>query len=107
MPQKELDLHQFTSVYVAQLRTGPPKIVRSEVIKLNPLRQLRTTYQTTFSEIPRPHEVPCRTALNTLPSATVAAAIHLSTVLLTQIGIGTVRTWLPLPTRSTMARFPC
>jgi hypothetical protein len=37
MPQKELDLLQFTSVYVAQLRTGPPKIVRSEVIKLNPL----------------------------------------------------------------------
>jgi hypothetical protein len=33
-------------------------------------------------------EVPCRlTALNTLPSATVAATIHLSTVLLTQIGI--------------------
>ena len=28
MPQKELDLLQFTSVYVAQLRTGPPKIVR-------------------------------------------------------------------------------
>ncbi|MGA9244492.1 MAG: hypothetical protein WBW03_21225 [Silvibacterium sp.] len=36
MPQKELDLLQF-SVYVAQLCTGPPKMVRSEVIKLNPL----------------------------------------------------------------------
>jgi hypothetical protein len=35
MPQKELYLLQFTSVYVAQLRTGPPKIVRCEVIKFN------------------------------------------------------------------------
>jgi hypothetical protein len=47
------------------------------------------TYQTIFSEIHRPHEVPRRlTALNTLPSATVAAAIHLPTAVLTQIGIG-------------------
>jgi hypothetical protein len=37
MPQKELDLLQFPSVYVAQLRAGPPKIVRGEVIELNPL----------------------------------------------------------------------
>jgi hypothetical protein len=38
MPQKELDLLQFTSVYVTQLRTGLSKIVRSEVIELDPLR---------------------------------------------------------------------
>jgi hypothetical protein len=37
MAQKELDLLQFTSDYVAELCTGPSKIVRSEVIKLNPL----------------------------------------------------------------------
>jgi hypothetical protein len=37
MPEKELDLLQFTPVYVAQFRAGPPKIVRGEVIKLNPL----------------------------------------------------------------------
>jgi hypothetical protein len=37
MPQKELDLLQFTPGHVAKLCTGPPKIVGSEVIKLNPL----------------------------------------------------------------------
>jgi hypothetical protein len=37
MPQEELDLLQFTSIYVAQLRTGPTQIVRCEVIELNPL----------------------------------------------------------------------
>ena len=35
MPQKELDLLQLTSGYVAELCTGPSKIVRCEVIKFN------------------------------------------------------------------------
>jgi hypothetical protein len=36
MLQKKLNVLQFSSVYVAQLRTRPTKIVRSEMIKLNP-----------------------------------------------------------------------
>lgn len=45
-----------------------------------------------FSEIPLPHEVPCRlTALKTLPSVTPAAVSHPSTTALTQTGIGAVR----------------
>jgi hypothetical protein len=34
MAQKELNLLQFTSIYVAKLCTGPPKVMRSEVIEL-------------------------------------------------------------------------
>jgi hypothetical protein len=37
MPRRNWELLEFTSVYVVQLRTGPSTIVRSEVIKLNPL----------------------------------------------------------------------
>lgn len=61
----------------------------------------------TFTEIPLPDEVPCRlTALKSLPSATLAALSQPSTAALTQMGIGPVRTWLPLPTRSTIAQCP-
>jgi hypothetical protein len=52
-----------------------------------------TTYQTTFSDIPRPQAVPCLlTALKTFPSVTFAASIHLSTSFFTHVGKGTVRT---------------
>ena len=63
------------------------------MIKLNTAGAASNTYLITFSEIPRPREVPCRlTPLNTLPSATLACAIHLSIAAFTQLGIGTVRT---------------
>src|SRR5258708_1376805 len=62
---------------------------------------------TTFSETPLPHAVPCRlTALKIRPSVTSAASIHRSTALFTQTGTGTVRTWPPFPTRSTIAQCP-
>ena len=34
VPQKELDLLQFTAVHVAELCTGSPEIMRGEVIEL-------------------------------------------------------------------------
>ena len=67
--------------------------------------QSRTAYQTMFSVTPWPQILPCLlTARKTFPSVSLAAAIHLSTVSLTHIGMGTVRTRPPLPTRSTTAQ---
>jgi len=66
-----------------------------------------TTYHTTFCEIPRPHTFPIRaTARKILPSVTLAAHVHWSRAALTHAGIGTVRMWPPLPTRSTTAQCP-
>jgi len=45
------------------------------------------------------------TARKILPSVTLAARVHWSSAALTQCGMGTVRIWPPLPTRSTTA--PC
>jgi hypothetical protein len=43
VPQQELDLLQFASVDVAQLRAGPAKFMRSEMIKLDTGSHLRRT----------------------------------------------------------------
>ena len=34
MAQKELNLLQFASIYVAKLSAGPPEVMRCEVIQL-------------------------------------------------------------------------
>jgi hypothetical protein len=67
--EKELNLLQLASVDVTRLCACPPQIVLREMIKLHSVAQFRTTYQTTFSEMPLPHAVPCRLmALKTRPS---------------------------------------
>src|SRR4029077_16434190 len=59
-------------------------------------QQVRTTYQTTFCEIPSPHTFPSlATARKTLPSLTPAARVHWSRAVLTHDGMGTVRMWPP------------
>jgi hypothetical protein len=37
MTEEELNLLQFTSIYMAELCTCPPKVMRREVLKLQPL----------------------------------------------------------------------
>ncbi len=37
MPQQELNLLQFTTTVVTQLRTGPPQVVRRDVLQTHPL----------------------------------------------------------------------
>src|SRR6516162_1944963 len=69
-------------------------------------QQVRTTYQTTFCEMPRPHTFPnLATARKILPSLTPAARVHWSSAALTQFGMDTVRMWPPLPIRSTTAQW--
>ena len=64
-----------------------------------------TTCQTVFSEMPCPQSLPARqTHRNSGPLSIPAAVNHASSVSFTQFGTGTVRMYLPLPTRSTMAQ---
>src|SRR5213594_550269 len=64
-----------------------------------------TTCHTTFSVIPSPHTVPERhTHRKNLPVLILAAVNHSSRNCFTQSGTGTVRTWPPFPTRSTIAQ---
>jgi hypothetical protein len=64
-----------------------------------------TTCHTVFSEMPWPQSLPARqTHRNNGPLLMPAAPNHASSVSFTQLGTGTVRTCLPLPTRSTMAQ---
>ena len=61
--------------------------------------------QTAFTVMPSPHVLPTlSTRRNSFPRSIAAAASQSSSSVLTQSGTGTVRTWLPLPTRSTMAQ---
>ena len=94
--QQELNLLKFSTIGVAQLRTSAQVRRRScGAICSSPARwqQLRTTYQTTFSEIPEPQTFPTlATARKIFPFVIAAAEIHSSSACLTQRGIGTVRT---------------
>ena len=64
-----------------------------------------TTYQTVFSEMPHPHDLPARQIQRSRGPLLISAAVnHASTVSFTQFGTGTVRICLPLPTRSTIAQ---
>jgi len=66
-----------------------------------------TTYQTTFCDNPLPHTFPFLATLRKiLSSVTLAAPVHWSSAALTQLGMGTVRMWPPLPIRSTTAQCP-
>ena len=64
-----------------------------------------TMCQTAFTVIPSPHALPTLlTRRNSFPRSIAAAASQSSSSVRTQSGTGTVRTWPPLPTRSTMAQ---
>jgi hypothetical protein len=61
--------------------------------------------ETAFLVSPSPQTCPPRlTRRKSFPPSIPAAAIQHSSSARTQSGIGTVRTWPPLPTRSTMAQ---
>ena len=108
MPEKKLYLLQFSAIHMAKLCACSPEIMRCEVSELQTPRAAPDYILDGVSDMPDPQAVPCRlTALKTRPVVTDAAVSHLSTALFTQIGMGTVRTWLPLPTRSTIAQSPC
>jgi hypothetical protein len=53
MAGQKLNLLEFASVHMAKLRAAMPKVVRGDVLEFKPAAQSRTTYQSTFSEIPR------------------------------------------------------
>jgi hypothetical protein len=65
----------------------------------------RTTSHYTFGDMPSPQMRPALLiARKTRPSVIAAADVHASTAVLTHYGMGTVRTWPPLPTRSAMTQ---
>jgi hypothetical protein len=103
VPEKELDLIQFSTTCMAQLRARTPHhaplLGQARVSKY-----CFTACQTTRSVTPSPQCFPARqTHRNSLPGEIPAAAAQTSMVLLTHSGTGTVRMWAPLPTRTTMA----
>src|SRR5262245_13312251 len=65
----------------------------------------RTTSHSTFGDMASPQTRPALLiARNTGPSVIAAAAAKASTAAFTHDGIGTVRTWPALPTRSAMTQ---
>ena len=64
-----------------------------------------TMCQTAFTVMPSPHILPTLlTRRNSFPRSIPAAVSQSSSSVLSQSGTGTVRTWPPLPTISTMAQ---
>jgi hypothetical protein len=107
MAQQELNLFQFTTAIMAQLRACSPQIMRSNVLQSRflaagsdhvPDNILRNAIAHTFPNL--------ATARKILPSLTSAARVHWSRAALTHAGIGTVRMWPPLPIISTTAQWP-
>jgi hypothetical protein len=79
--------------------------MRSESSKSEFLSVCFTTCHTSCSVTPSPHHFPARhTHRNSFPEESPASAVQASAIDLTQSGIGTVRMWPPLPTRSTIAQ---
>ena len=104
--EQELDLVQFTAGQVAQTGTGAPQIGGASLSMPARAAAVRTTSQSTLGDVPSPHTRPALLiARNTGPSVIGAAVVQASTAVFTHVGIGTVRTWEALPTRSAIT--PC
>ena len=108
MPKKELNLVQFSTRYMAQLRARTPQIMRRYLCEPEFPRVL-------FHHMP---DYPFRYAItqclpaqqthrNNLAAEIPAAAAQTSMILMTHSGTGTVRMCPPLPTRSTRAQRCC
>src|SRR5437867_938466 len=103
VPQQELYLFQFAACCVTEPGARPSQIVRRALRNLQFLGVHLDHVPKTFSVIPSPHTVSERqTQRNNLPVVISAAVNHSSKNCFTQFGTGTVRTWPPFPTRSTM-----
>jgi hypothetical protein len=108
VPEKKLYLLQFSAIHMAKLCACSPEIMRCEVSELQTPRAapdyiLDGVFGYAGSpggSVPtdRPENSSRRDRCRCQPP------VH---GLFTQIGMGTVRTWLPLPTRSTIAQSPC
>ena len=97
----KLDLIQFAPCEVAEAGAGAPQVVRGQLVHAGACRAARTTSHSTFGDMPSPQTRPALLiARNTGPCVTPAAAIRKSAWSFTHIGMGTVRTCPPLPTRS-------
>src|SRR3982074_759924 len=105
MPQKELDLLQLASRSLAEPSTGPSQIVWRRLRHANALGGFlhnvpNRLHRHAISPCPSNFVDPAEK----FPRSIAAAASQSSSSVLTQSGTGTVRTWPPLPTRSTMAQ---
>ncbi len=102
VPQEELDLIQLATRYVTKPRAREPKIVRCQLVDAGARGRRAYHVPKHF----RRHAVAPHTSRfvdgtrKTGPCVTSAAAVQASTAAFTQLGIGTVRTWPPLPARS-------
>ena len=105
MPEKELNLLQFSLGGMAQLSARATQIMRSEAGNAELVRVVfHHVPHNTFGYAVTPGLPARQTHRNNLPADIPAAATHRSIVALTHSGTGTVRMWPPLPTRSTMAQ---
>ena len=101
MAEQELDLIQFATREVAEAGAGAPQVVRGQLVDAGACSRGADHIPRTFGDMPSPETRPALLiARNTGPCVTPAAAVHKSTRLFTQVGMGTVRTCPPLPTRS-------
>ena len=105
MPKKELDLFEFATRDMAETGTRATKIVRRQLFETSLRGEgLYDIPDHLFSQ-PRSQTIPLLLMdLKTQPVTISDARLQSSIRCFTQSGTGTVRTWPPLPTRSTMAQ---
>src|SRR5579859_4135909 len=101
MAEKQLDLLKLAARRPAELGARPATIMRRDA--RDAIAYCWSICQTTFSDMASPCTLSPRfTGRNTWPSPKPAAEVQASIATFTQVGIGTVRTRLCLPTISTM-----
>ena len=105
MPQKELNLLHLPAGLMTKTGTSPMKVVWCERLNITSLRFLLHDTQMTLGLNPLPQ---IRPALlierRSVPVLIRAAVIQTSIPAFTQSGIGMVRMWPHLPTRSAMTQ---
>lgn len=105
VPQKELNLFQFTTGLMAKTGASPAKVMR---------RERRNLTVQSFLLHKTPNDLGAKSGAQILPAFLIerrsvpvvipAALVQASIPSFTQSGTGMVRMWPPLPTRSAMTR---
>jgi hypothetical protein len=103
--EQELDLIQFAAREMTETAHVRLRSWGASLSMQARAAAARTTSHSTFGDMPSPQIRPALLiARNTAPCVMAAATVHASTCLFTHVGMGTVRTCPPLPTRSTITQ---
>ena len=105
MPKEELDLIQFAAGKMAEAGTGAPQVVRRQALDAGASRRRPDDVsQHLWRHAVSPDMASLVDRAEHRASVIAAAAVQASTAAFTHAGIGTVRMWPALPTRSAMTQ---